>query len=157
MLKLVGKPCTYMVKPSLVFNTVNEFSANVWIRIPLLKSPERNNSGVTCCNKMYCSNVLSPKMIFLYSSERKSINFSKAASVGAKTVKGPRDCKASVKSARSIKSAKIFEPKSLSCSGISLGVTGGRVGKVVGDWVVMKFWFVLKTLLGQFWTFWAGN
>ena len=106
---------------------------------------------------MYCSKVLSPKMIFLYSSERESISFSKAASVGAKTVNGPRDSKASVKSARSIKSAKILEPKSRNCSGMSLGVTGGRVGKVVGDGVVRKFWLVLKTLLGQFWTVWAGN
>ena len=37
--------------------------------------------------------------------------------------------KASVKSALSIRSAKMFDPKSLSCSGMSLGVIGGRVGK----------------------------
>ena len=36
---------------------------------------------------------------------------------------------ASVKSALSIRSAKMFDPKSLSCSGMSLGVIGGRVGK----------------------------
>ena len=59
---------------------------------------------------MYWSNVLSLKITFLYSSPRSPINFSKALSVGAKTVNGPGDCSASVNPAlpkRKIREIKI--------------------------------------------------
>ena len=59
---------------------------------------------------MYWSKVLSLKITFLYSSPRSPINFSKALSVGAKTVNGPGDCSASVNPAlpkRKIREIKI--------------------------------------------------
>ena len=56
---------------------------------------------------MYWSKVLSLKITFLYSSPRSPINFSKALSVGAKTVNGPGDCSASVNPALPKKNREI--------------------------------------------------
>ena len=54
---------------------------------------------------------MSLKITFLYSSPRSPINFSKALSVGAKTVNGPGDCSASVNPAlpkRKIREIEIY-------------------------------------------------
>ena len=141
-----------IVKPSLVSIIVRVLSAKVLTSMPLVSSFDLWRTGVTCWSRIYCNRVLSLRITFLYSSSLWPMNFSKALSVGAKTVKGPEDWKqeqnqnskgyylglhqifeftlrASVKSALSIKSAKMFDPKSLSCSGMSLGVIGGKVGR----------------------------
>ena len=52
-------------------------------------------------------------------------------------MKGPRDPRILVKSALAIKAANVLKPRILSCSGIFLGVIGGKVATVDGVGVRM--------------------
>ena len=55
------------------------------------------------------------------------MNLENALSVGAKTVKGPRFFKLSVKSAFSINAANMLKPRILNCSGISFTLVFGSI------------------------------